>query len=613
MLKKILVLCLAILDEILNIIGVITANNASILQGATVRIVTVFSNVLPPLPPGMPPFPNDIGNAITEWLTVNQKSIEAAINKAFDGLDKFPAYPEEINIVSSPWLREHQGMLVLAILKVYSQVPPPPKVPDNGNCEIAQTVNLDLTHEVTSVEISDESIETQTVRVEKSLDKKKENNDNQILSVANSIKSSINLQTCAVTYVAGYVYYKIIKNLNCIQYQEGLLKDNKTLNKRGFFSNSVKGVVHIFFDFWGSLLKNANGFIQSLLTANVFNPAFSTLEDISRLLTIIATTVEEFAEFYSKALDKLKDAIINAVVPSYPVTKLETIASSNNFIIFLSTISDAITVVVHFFSKIIDILLKTSAQLPFTSSIENAIKTVYEKGFDILYQIISQFEGIVEKFWSLSLPGSLGSIVGDLWEGIVKTFLVLGDGLIDISRQFLESFPTIPKDIAYINILIASLNGIDDGAYSIFTFINQIQNIFANLQIPKLPFIPYFDLASFQNIAAFGVESLFDVTNAISDALPGLLDGNNFFLSNDIGKLLSSITSKLFPNLGLPVISGGPIEIYTVTTASTTTSTTPLPINVGPWWDPSGASYPMFGTIGPNDTAPTFPDLPIYR
>ncbi|XP_050518111.1 uncharacterized protein LOC126892588 [Diabrotica virgifera virgifera] len=101
---------------------------------------------------------------------------------------------------------------------------------DNGNCEIAQTDNLDLTHEVTSVEISDESIETQTVHVEQSLDMQKENNDNQILSTAHSSKCSItNLETCAVTYVAGYIYYKIIKNLNCSKCQEDLLKDNKIL------------------------------------------------------------------------------------------------------------------------------------------------------------------------------------------------------------------------------------------------------------------------------------------------------------------------------------------------------------------------------------------------
>ncbi|CAG9839216.1 unnamed protein product [Diabrotica balteata] len=42
---------------------------------------------------------------------------------------------------------------------------------DNGNYAIAQTDNLNLTHEVTSVKISDESIETQTVHVEKYLDK----------------------------------------------------------------------------------------------------------------------------------------------------------------------------------------------------------------------------------------------------------------------------------------------------------------------------------------------------------------------------------------------------------------------------------------------------------
>ncbi|XP_072387331.1 uncharacterized protein [Diabrotica undecimpunctata] len=585
----------------------------------------------------------------------------------------------------------------------------------------------------------------------------------------------------------------------------------------GFASSIVdacKGVVHIFFDFWGSLFKNADGFIQNLLNVDFFYPAFSMLTDIRGLLARISTTIEEFAEFFSTAFDKLKDAITNAAIPSFPLTKLETIgdlfkavvktfematttsiyiwqeffesfspipnipeilvdyvkdisvifynASTNNFIIFLSTIDDAVSVIVHFFSKIMDIFLQISAKLPFMSNIEDAIKF----GFGIIDQINSQLEVIVKQFWSLPIPAAFARLaenflqlvsdfrsslvpivgffrgivdtifgfwrslflnlkyfaksllvvnifnpiytiiidfiedvstsmeqlasfysnafehllyiithvtipslplkpiqsLGDLWYSIVRTFIVVGDGLTDISQQFLISFPTIPKIIEIfvnyfksifaifnktsLNILITFLTSIDDGEYLISRFTNQIEDIFANLQIPKLPFIPYFSLAdivngiinlvnlvkslfmnvlhdfwsipipaSFQNIAEFGIESLLDVTNTFFDALPGLLGGNDFFLSNDIGKLFSSITSKLFPNLGLPVISGGPLEIYTVTTASTTTSTTPLPINVGPWWDPSGSSssYPMFGNINPNDTTPTLPDWPTYR
>lgn len=169
MLKKILVLCLvcnacmaytattsqaavsnnnnnigtisAFLKEILKITGIVTANNASILQNATVHVATIFSNVLPPLPPGLPPLnldevilsvfkwfqdiliwyatvikkledslklpslqslPNvpgnftidETGKSITDWATVNQKSIQAAIDEALKGVEPFPPYPD---------------------------------------------------------------------------------------------------------------------------------------------------------------------------------------------------------------------------------------------------------------------------------------------------------------------------------------------------------------------------------------------------------------------------------------------------------------------------------------------------------------------------------------
>ncbi|XP_050503895.1 uncharacterized protein LOC126882879 isoform X2 [Diabrotica virgifera virgifera] len=568
--------------------------------------------------------------------------------------------------------------------------------------------------------------------------------------------------------------------------------------------DSFKGVVSICFDFWKSWFQNVDFCIGSLLNIDLFKPVFSILADFRELIGSISITITEIANFFLNAFDELKHAITQVIIPSYPMTELKNIgdlyfviveifkafittsisiwetfweklppppnvpeiivnyykalfqiffkASSDNFINFLSTVTDAYSLVIHFISRIDDILVQLLSKLPFPilSNIRNAIQFV----FGILEQIKYWYINIVDKiFWKLPVPAALADLaeyylkvmldfrsllvsvvdfidglfdtyfaslkslflslkyaikslleygflsnpiytiiidfiedvstsiyqidvtfsdvfehweyiilhltipsfeltpirtIGDLWYGIVQTFIRISAALTNISVEFWESFPTAPKIIEiFINyyqsifaifnktslkIVINFLTSVDDGRYLVSRFISQIAGFLENLPIPKLPFLPYYSLDDvfnwiielvelaeknfwslpipdiFLKIATKCIEFIGNVHDSILDALPGLLGGDAFYLSNDIGKLISSITSKLFPNLGIPVISIGTTDSYPATTA------TVPPTSWVPWTKPTPVTYPTrsIWPIFPNFTMPTFPK-PWYQ
>uniref|UniRef100_A0A6P7G4G8 Uncharacterized protein LOC114333707 n=1 Tax=Diabrotica virgifera virgifera TaxID=50390 RepID=A0A6P7G4G8_DIAVI len=258
---------------------------------------------------------------------------------------------------------------------------PTPSV-NNGNCEIAQTDNLDLTHEVTSVEISDESIETQTVHVEQSLDMQKENNDNQILSTAHSSKCSItNLETCALTYVAGYIYYKIIKNLNCSKCQEDLLKDNKILLQK-------HELMLLFRDYGANeeikfLQRPSDLFVNiTTILLEKFHEAFNLFKkDVSKRNIVYATSstqTEDTQHFEASPVKKSKSAedkchfvVISNLTPIYtPIQVVHYIKEKlgiKEFIRCYALLKDANTVTGSSFK--IGIKSKTSIDLLFNKEI----------------------------------------------------------------------------------------------------------------------------------------------------------------------------------------------------------------------------------------------------
>ncbi|XP_072389191.1 uncharacterized protein [Diabrotica undecimpunctata] len=79
--------------------------------------------------PELKSFPNlpanftidDIGNAITDWITVNQKSIQAAINKALGGLDNFPAYPDIFSKIANQYI-QYFKKVPDSVMKVFENI-----------------------------------------------------------------------------------------------------------------------------------------------------------------------------------------------------------------------------------------------------------------------------------------------------------------------------------------------------------------------------------------------------------------------------------------------------------------------------------------------------------